>query len=171
MAIDREGLTRVLQAFDQEGWEEVHLIADGVEVHLAAGQPTVTSATTSYVSTPSLVGDAPAPTSVERLPSASSGPAQAATAAHAVVATGDPVDEIVAPSPGIFWRSPSPGAPPFAEVGMRVDADAVLCIVEIMKLMNTVTASRAGVVAEVLVGNGEQVERGQVLFRIRPDGA
>jgi biotin carboxyl carrier protein len=81
------------------------------------------------------------------------------------------VDEIVAPSPGIFWRSPSPGAPPFAEVGTRVDADAVLCIVEIMKLMNTITAPRSGAVVEVLAGNGEQVERGQALFRIRPDGA
>jgi biotin carboxyl carrier protein len=54
---------------------------------------------------------------------------------------------------------------------MRVDADAVLCIVEIMKLMNTITAPRPGAVVEVLVGNGEQVERGQALFRIRPDGA
>jgi biotin carboxyl carrier protein len=82
-----------------------------------------------------------------------------------------PVEEVVAPSPGLFWRCPSPGAPPFAEVGMRVEADAVLCIVEVMKLMNTVTAPCAGVVVDVLVGNGEQVERGQSLFRIRPDGA
>jgi acetyl-CoA carboxylase biotin carboxyl carrier protein len=167
VAIDRDGLTRVLQAFDQEDWDEVHLIADGVEVHLAASQPGSAGATTSHVSSGNGTRTTPATAPVE----APSVPSQPSAGTRPVVTDGAPVDEVVAPSPGIFWRSPSPGAPPFAEVGMRVDADAVLCIVEIMKLMNTITAPRPGAVVEVLVGNGEQVERGQALFRIRPDGA
>lgn len=163
MPLDKDGLTRVLQAFDQENWQEVHLIADGVEVHLVAGGAAPSPAPTSHVSAAGEPVRAPAAAPIESA-------RRPAPAGPVAVADG-PVDEVVAPSPGIFWRCPSPGAPPFAEVGMRVEADAVLCIVEVMKLMNTVTAPCAGVVVDVLVGNGEQVERGQSLFRIRPDGA
>jgi acetyl-CoA carboxylase biotin carboxyl carrier protein len=159
--MDRDGLTRVLQAFEQEDWDEVHLVADGVELHLAAGGGGPSSVKTSHVSA-STGG-------LEPTPAVAVDPAPAA--ATPAVPPGGPVDEIVAPSPGIFWRAPSPGAPPFTDTGRRVDADAVLCIVEVMKLMNTITAPRPGVVVDVLVGNGEQVERGQALFRIRPDGA
>jgi acetyl-CoA carboxylase biotin carboxyl carrier protein len=77
--------------------------------------------------------------------------------------------EVTAPIVGTFYSAPSPDAPPYAKVGDRVKAGAVLCIIEAMKLMNEIEAETGGVVREVLVSNEEPVEYGQVLFRIEPD--
>jgi len=72
-----------------------------------------------------------------------------------------------APLPGTFYRAPRPGAAPFVEVGSRVDADTVIGIVETMKLMNSVTAGVAGVVAEFCLANAEFAAQGAALLRIR----
>jgi acetyl-CoA carboxylase biotin carboxyl carrier protein len=74
-----------------------------------------------------------------------------------------------APLPGTFYRAPRPGAAPFVEVGSRVDADTVIGIVETMKLMNSVHAGVAGVVAEFCVANAEFAAQGAALLRIRAD--
>ncbi|MEO3745762.1 acetyl-CoA carboxylase biotin carboxyl carrier protein [Plantactinospora sp. B5E13] len=73
-----------------------------------------------------------------------------------------------APLVGTFYRSPEPGGPPFVEVGDRVEAGQVVCIVEAMKLMNEVVAEQAGRVVEVLVGDGDPVEFGQPLLALVP---
>jgi acetyl-CoA carboxylase biotin carboxyl carrier protein len=70
---------------------------------------------------------------------------------------------------GTFYRSPSPGADSFTEVGHRISEGDVLCIIEAMKLMNELESEVSGTVKEICVGNGEPVEYGQVLFRIDPD--
>jgi oxaloacetate decarboxylase alpha subunit len=67
-----------------------------------------------------------------------------------------------------FYRSPSPQSPAFVEVGDTVDAGQTLCILEMMKMMNELTADVAGVVREILVENGETVQYGQPLFAIEP---
>ena len=74
-----------------------------------------------------------------------------------------------APLPGTFYRAPRPGAAPFVEVGSRVGADTVIGIVETMKLMNSVPAGVAGVVAEFCVANAELAAQGAALLRIRAD--
>jgi acetyl-CoA carboxylase biotin carboxyl carrier protein len=74
-----------------------------------------------------------------------------------------------APLPGTFYRAPRPGAAPFVEVGSRVGADTVIGIVETMKLMNSVPAGVAGVVAEFCVANAEFAAQGAALLRIRTD--
>jgi acetyl-CoA carboxylase biotin carboxyl carrier protein len=74
-----------------------------------------------------------------------------------------------APLPGTFYRAPRPGAAPFVEVGSQVGADTVIGIVETMKLMNSVTAGVAGVVAEFCVENAEFAAQGAALLRIRAD--
>ena len=74
-----------------------------------------------------------------------------------------------APLPGTFYRAPRPGAAPFVEVGSQVGADTVIGIVETMKLMNSVPAGVAGVVAEFCVANAELAVQGAVLLRIRAD--
>ena len=74
-----------------------------------------------------------------------------------------------APLPGTFYRAPRPGATPFVEVGSRVGADTVIGIVETMKLMNSVPAGVAGVVAEFCVANAEFAAQGAALLRIRAD--
>jgi acetyl-CoA carboxylase biotin carboxyl carrier protein len=75
---------------------------------------------------------------------------------------------VTAPMVGVFYRAPEPGAPPFAEVGSRVEEGATVGLVEVMKMFNSVSAPVAGEVVEVLAGNDEFVEFGQPLFRLRP---
>lgn len=96
----------------------------------------------------------------------------AAPAASPAAAAGDPVADglitIEAPMVGTFYTAPSPGADPFIEVGQTVSVGQSLCIIEAMKLMNQIEAEVSGTVAECLVGDGQPVEYGQPLFRIRP---
>lgn len=73
---------------------------------------------------------------------------------------------IRAPMVGTFYRAPSPGSPPFVEVGDKVNAGDTLCIVESMKMMNHIDADKAGTIEAILVENGKPVEFDQPLFTI-----
>ena len=78
---------------------------------------------------------------------------------------------VVSPSPGILWRSPQPGAPPFADIGDVVDASSTVGIVEVMKLMTHVKAGVSGEIVAVCVDNGVAVQKGAPLFAIAPSGS
>jgi acetyl-CoA carboxylase biotin carboxyl carrier protein len=84
-----------------------------------------------------------------------------------------PDDRVAVPAPlvGTFYVAPSPDADPFVRVGDTVEPGQTLGIVEAMKLMNPIVADEAGVVTEVLAGDAESVEYGQVLMYLRPTGA
>jgi acetyl-CoA carboxylase biotin carboxyl carrier protein len=71
-----------------------------------------------------------------------------------------------APMVGTFYRSPSPGAKPFVEIGQTVKVGQTLCILEAMKMLNQIESDKAGVVVEVLVDNEKPVEFDQPLFII-----
>jgi acetyl-CoA carboxylase biotin carboxyl carrier protein len=75
---------------------------------------------------------------------------------------------IKSPLVGTFYRSPSPGAPPFVEVGDVVSPGQVLCIIEALKVMNEIESDIKGKIEKILVENGETVEYGQPLFLIDP---
>ena len=75
---------------------------------------------------------------------------------------------IRSPMVGTFYRAPEPGAKPFVEPGTRVKRDSIVCIIEVMKLMNSVEAGVEGVVTHVFVENAALVEHGQPLVAIRP---
>jgi acetyl-CoA carboxylase biotin carboxyl carrier protein len=77
--------------------------------------------------------------------------------------------EIKSPLIGTFYATPSPDSKPYVELGSHVDAQTVVCIIEAMKVMNEIKAETSGTIAEVLVANGQAVEYGQVLFRVKPD--
>lgn len=89
-------------------------------------------------------------------------------AADPAADTGDDLAEVRAPLLGTFYRAPRPGAPPFVTVGSTVGPDTVVCIIETMKLMNSVSAGAAGTVAEILLANAQFADQGTVLMRIRP---
>lgn len=74
---------------------------------------------------------------------------------------------IKSPTVGTYYEAPSPGDPPFVTVGSKVGQDSVVCIIEAMKVFNQITAEMNGTVTEVLVKNGDAVEFGQPLFRVR----
>ncbi len=76
-------------------------------------------------------------------------------------------EAVKSPMVGTFYRAPAPDEPPYVEVGDRVRAGQVLCIIEAMKLMNEIEAETPGQVMEILVQNGESVEYGQTLMYIK----
>jgi acetyl-CoA carboxylase biotin carboxyl carrier protein len=90
-----------------------------------------------------------------------------AAAAEAIEAAGGDHADVTSPFVGSFYRSPSPDAPPFVEVGSVVRAGQTLCIIEAMKLMNEIEAECAGTVTDIFAQNGKSVEYGQKLFRIK----
>jgi acetyl-CoA carboxylase biotin carboxyl carrier protein len=122
-----------------EGEEKVRIVRGGaVSVSSAPATPTVTPA-------------APAP-------------ASAAALTAETPAAGQDGHVVKAPMVGTFYRSPSPDAKPFVEVGQSVKAGDTVCIIEAMKLMTELEADAAGVVKAILVENGQPVEYGQPLF-------
>ena len=83
-----------------------------------------------------------------------------------VAEAGKPLKEIPSPIVGTFYRSPSPDAPHYKEVGDHVNAEDVVCIVEAMKVMNEIKAGITGTIKKVLVEDSTAVEYGQPLFMI-----
>jgi acetyl-CoA carboxylase biotin carboxyl carrier protein len=124
-----------------EGEEKVKIVKGGVMVQAAAPAPA------AMAPTPAAAGPAAAPAA----------PAPAADAA--------PEGHVVkAPMVGTFYRSPSPDAKAFVEVGHSVKEGDTICIIEAMKLMNEIEADASGTVKAILVENGQPVEYGQPLF-------
>ncbi len=90
-----------------------------------------------------------------------------ATAPTAVAPVSNESD-IKSPMIGTFYRSPSPEAGAYADIGTEVNPDSVVCIIEAMKVMNEIKAEARGVITQVLIDNAKPVEFGQPLFKIRP---
>ncbi|MHC4753569.1 MAG: acetyl-CoA carboxylase biotin carboxyl carrier protein [Planctomycetota bacterium] len=81
----------------------------------------------------------------------------------------DGLVEIKSPIVGTYYSTPSPDSDPFVEVGSHVSDQTVVCIVEAMKVMNEIKADTTGIIAEILVSNGQAVEYGTVLFKVKPE--
>ncbi|WP_062306041.1 acetyl-CoA carboxylase biotin carboxyl carrier protein [Alicyclobacillus sendaiensis] len=107
------------------------------------------------------------------MPVAQAAPAPAAQAAQptanaAPAAVEDPALHVItSPMVGTFYRAPAPDAPPFVDVGSQIGPKTVVCIIEAMKLMNEIEAEVSGEIVEVLAENGQLVEYGQPLFKVR----
>ena len=81
----------------------------------------------------------------------------------------DDLLDIKSPLVGTFYATPSPDSEHYVEVGSTVEPQTVVCIIEAMKVMNEIKAETSGTIVEVLVTNGQAVEYGQVLFKVKPD--
>ena len=149
MAISRSDIDAILATFEASDWRTIHLKADGIDVMLSKDGAALPAA-------PPAAAPAAAPAAVP-------GPAPAAADDGSLA--------VAAPSLGSFYRAPKPGAPPFTRIGAHVAAGDDLCLIEVMKLFTSVKAPCAGEVAAILASDGDLVEHGQILFRIRPDAA
>jgi acetyl-CoA carboxylase biotin carboxyl carrier protein len=171
MGLTPDDLRELLDVFEGSTWQEMTVNVSGDSLHVSrraeaapagGAEPAVVGATPTPVTTSPAAAAVPA--SPRSAAAAAAEPAATpTTTAGAGDASGTPVP---APSVGLFWRAPSPGAPPFVDVGSRVAPEDTVGIVEVMKLMNRVPAGVAGVVTAVLIENGGMVEHGQPLVLI-----
>lgn len=161
MSLSHEDVQRLLQLLDASKFDELHLESEGTKL-------TLRRSVLGNSRTPS-----PDPTAPVRSGASVPVPVVSATSpapAPAQVATGNLID-VRASMLGTFYGAPKPGAEPFVKVGSRVESDTVIGIIEVMKLMNSISVGVAGDVVEVLVRDGDLVEFDQVLMRVRPRGA
>jgi acetyl-CoA carboxylase biotin carboxyl carrier protein len=187
MEMSPDAIRALLDAFERSDWREMVVEVGEDRLHvsrdqlteLAPAAPAVAPAGPAAGSAaapagPVAAGDPPLPpvakassaTVPPTAPPADDGAPAADAAAGDTFAKGTRVES---PSVGLFWRSPSPGAPPFVEVGGRVSAGDTVAIVEVMKLMNHVAAPVDGVVTAILVENGASVEYGQTIVIVDPE--
>jgi acetyl-CoA carboxylase biotin carboxyl carrier protein len=141
MPLNEEDIREILRLIDESEVEELRIETEALSLYV-------------------LRGDAADPDAGEDVP------------ARAEAASPSRVDgplTVSAPMLGTFYRAGAPGAPPFVEVGTRVGPDTVVCLIEVMKMMNAIPAGVAGTVVEVCAGNAELVEVGAPLFQIERD--
>jgi acetyl-CoA carboxylase biotin carboxyl carrier protein len=152
MELSHDDVKKILEIIDgAEHLDEVEIVYGGFHLHVQRGG----AAGASEPAKPSLPG----------MPkSAASPPSTAPPAEPAVPALGEGEVAIRAPMLGTFYRAPSPGAAPFVEAGQRVRADDTVCLIEVMKLFNSIKAGVDGVVMLILAENGKLVEYNQVLL-------
>jgi len=148
--LNTKAVRQIIEMMKQADLTEFELEEENFRLRIARGSSVVSIA----ANTP-----APAPAAAQ-LAQATPAPAAAPKAAEGPC--------IKSPMVGTFYSSSSPETPPFVEVGSKVSTGTVVCIIEAMKVMNEIQAEVSGVIEEVLIGNGESVEYGQAMFRIKP---
>jgi acetyl-CoA carboxylase biotin carboxyl carrier protein len=173
MEMTQETIKALLDVFDASDWREMIVTVGDDRLHvsrdpLPEGATLAAPAPAAAAAGPVTAGDPPPPAVAK----ASSGVVPPTVPPPAAAAVEEPVSgtKVESPSVGLFWRSPSPGAPPFVEVGQTVAAGDTVAIVEVMKLMNHVASPVDGVVSAILVENGGPVEFGQTIVVVDPEG-
>jgi acetyl-CoA carboxylase biotin carboxyl carrier protein len=163
MGLTPAEIQALLEMFEASTWQEMTI--DVGEDHLHVSRRANGAATAP----PPVPTAAPVP---ENLPAAAT--TEVAEERRPTVRPGTPAANghgvpVSAPSVGLFWRSPSPGAPPFVDVGSRVGPDDTIAIIEVMKLMSPLKAGLSGVVTAILAENGATVARGDALVLVDPE--
>jgi acetyl-CoA carboxylase biotin carboxyl carrier protein len=148
-------IKEIITLMNENNLNEIEIERDGLKLKLkkSAGGELVMSGPTHFA--------------VESLPAPKAAPAAPLAAAGSQESSKNNKD-IKSPMVGTFYRSPSPEAESFVEVGQTVEIGQVVCIVEAMKLMNEIKSEVRGKITEVAVQNAEPVEFGQTLFVVEP---
>ena len=153
--MDLRKLKKLIDLVQESGIAELEITEGEERVRIARGG--AISVTPLVASTP------PAAAPVGAVVPAAAAAAVAAAAAPETAPEGHVVKS---PMVGTFYRSPSPDAKPFVEVGATVKTGETICVLEAMKLMNEIEADASGTIKAILVENGQPVEYGQALFII-----
>jgi acetyl-CoA carboxylase biotin carboxyl carrier protein len=160
VSIDFKEIRELLNAISQADIAEFSLKSEQFELTVRKG--------VSNVSTETVVQ------STSQQPQPQPQPATAESSSSQEATSTPPPDqseweEITSPIVGTFYEAPAPGEAPFVKVGDHIQANQTVCIVEAMKIMNEIEAEVSGQVMEITAKNGEPVEYGQTLMRIKPD--
>ena len=159
MTIDLEELAAVIRLLKEAEFSEFSYAKGDVSLVVRRGDAPVAAAPFAVAPPP------PAPVAAPQ-PSPSAAPRPANPPAPAAALEDVAGVKVRAPLLGTFYSTPKPGEPPFVRVGDRVEPDTVVCIVEVMKLMNSVSAGVSGVIAAIHARDGELVEFDQLLFTV-----
>jgi acetyl-CoA carboxylase biotin carboxyl carrier protein len=152
--MDLRKLKKLIDLVQESGIAEIEITEGEEKVRIVRGGEVTVSPSGGLAASPSAAPPPPAP--------GSGSPA----AAPEEPAAGQEGHVVKAPMVGTFYRSPSPEAKPFVEVGHTVKEGQTICIIEAMKLMNEIESDASGIVKAVLVESGQPVEYGQALFLI-----
>jgi acetyl-CoA carboxylase biotin carboxyl carrier protein len=152
--MDLRKLKKLIDLVQESGIAELEITEGEEKVRIASVHPNQQPV---YMNTPSYAAPAPAAAPVTAINPVSIAPTEPA------VVEGH---TIKSPMVGTFYRSSSPGAKAFAEVGQQINAGDTLCIIEAMKLLNEIESDHSGVIKAILVENGQPVEYGEPLFII-----
>jgi acetyl-CoA carboxylase biotin carboxyl carrier protein len=150
--MDLRKLKKLIDLVQESGIAELEITEGEEKVKIVKGGAVSISAAPPVAAAPAIAESRPA------------APVAPAAAPAAEAAAGQEGHVVKAPMVGTFYRSPSPDAKPFVEVGQAVKEGETICIIEAMKLMNEIEADASGVVKAILVENGQPVEYGQPLF-------
>lgn len=156
--MDLRKLKKLIDLVEESGIAEIE-VTEGEEKVRITRSVAAPAVQTIYAPAPAA---APMPAAPQSAPA----PVASAPSAASAPAARDLSGAQKSPMVGTFYRSPSPSAPAFVEVGKTVKAGDTLCIIEAMKLMNEIEAEKSGVIKEILVENGTPVEYGEPLFII-----
>ena len=160
MPLSEDDIREILRLIDESDAEELRIETEAFSLHLLRGNAAVPGAT----------AEVPMREEVEAAsPSGASAAAGAVAEAQASGVATDNLLTISAPMIGTFYRAAAPGAAPFVDVGTRVEPDSVVCLIEVMKMMNSVPARVVGTIVEVCADNAQLVEYGAPLFQVQPD--
>jgi acetyl-CoA carboxylase biotin carboxyl carrier protein len=154
MSLTARDIAEITRLLEDSSFDELDIEINGLKIHLKRGNAVSSPAPAPVPVAPQPVAAAPALVAVGK-----NGSAAASAADPALTA-------VRAPLLGTFYRAPRPGEPPFIEVGATVEPDTTVGIIEVMKLMNTVSAGTRGVVREICARDGNLVEYGETLLRI-----
>src|SRR3954471_12248940 len=155
MGLSDEDVREILRIIDESQLDELRIDMPDFQLYVRRGGAPPATPPPMPPPTPAEVAARPAP---EAPPPAGTAPPDGA---HA-----DGAATIAAPMLGTFYRAGAPGETPFVDVGSRVDADTVVCLIEVMKMMNAVKAGVTGTVVDVCAENAQLVEYGAPLFRV-----
>jgi acetyl-CoA carboxylase biotin carboxyl carrier protein len=162
MELSYSDVQNILKIIDEaEHLDEIELVYGGFRLHVVRNGSGAGARSVAITGVPA-ASNAAAP-----IASAAAAPAAAARRA-AEVTVPDGMVAIRAPMLGTFYRAPSPGEKPFVDVGQRVRADDTVCLIEVMKLFNSIRAGVDGEVVKIIAENGGLVEFDQVLIIIAP---
>ena len=154
--MDLNYVKKLVKLLSESDVDEIEIEEEGKKIRVAKNAPSGAPMYGGQLAVPQMQA-APAPAAVPAAASAAPAPAP-------IVSSN--VHEIKSPIVGTFYRSPSPDASPFVQVGSSIQSGTVLCIVEAMKLMNEIEADTAGKIVKIMVENGQPVEYDQVLFLV-----
>ncbi|MFH1069909.1 MAG: acetyl-CoA carboxylase biotin carboxyl carrier protein [Candidatus Glassbacteria bacterium] len=160
--MDVRYLKRLIRVVEQSEISELEIEDQGIKIKIVKARPAAAH--------PAYLPGAPTAAHPSALSPAAPLTAESQSPADRVKpAAKSNLVEIKSPMVGTFYRAPSPGAPPFVEVGDQVQLGQTLCILEAMKLMNELECETAGTVREICVENAQPVEFGTTLFLIEPE--